>query len=522
MEKTHRKKSLIGSGRSPLVTVVMPAYNAGRFIQQAIESVLNQDFERFELIIVDDCSTDDTYWLAKTYAKDPRVRLYRNAKQIGNARTRNRILGLARGRYIAPLDSDDIMLSGRLGDHCRFLDSHPGIGVVFGKAIFAGESLRQSQSVFIPRHGNGTPFCRSGRVRALESWFNQGAAMIRKKEILRAGGYEESLPLGADSRLMRRLFKIAKFYFLNKFCFVYRWRRQSLCRRLLRKNQKAMAAIFRDKKPPRALTFLINGRWIKIRPGDVAYAKTLRWRLNHYAWQASKGANGADGRSVEWRIGEDAKRCGDAERFNRGFLTPFSKILAAENKIILNAGLVSKNEEGLLLIAEGSVLADVILSLLDRDYHYCAGAHTVLFEKEGGIWAEPFIEPLIVRESKMIRSGPEDPWGRFWNPLAGKFCLNVDHYRTSSIGSPCRVSALLFIRKNGKNGIVGGKKLDSCEAEKLMGEITNEAPGQSASLRAELIGKMLRNAYHFLLAAPPDRMGQAIAKFEAGVKPQVK
>ena len=94
--------------RTPLVSVIMPAYNAERYIEEAIDSVIAQTVSDWELLILDDGSTDKTREVAREYArKDARVQLLENEKNMGVARTRNRGLDLCRGDYVAFLDSDD-------------------------------------------------------------------------------------------------------------------------------------------------------------------------------------------------------------------------------------------------------------------------------------------------------------------------------------------------------------------------------------------------------------------------------
>ncbi len=92
----------------PIVSVIMPAYNAGRYIEKAIRSVQGQTFSRWELIVVDDCSGDDTAQIVSQLAQeDPRICLYRNEQNLGAAKSRNRGLELHKGEYVAFLDSDD-------------------------------------------------------------------------------------------------------------------------------------------------------------------------------------------------------------------------------------------------------------------------------------------------------------------------------------------------------------------------------------------------------------------------------
>ena len=93
----------------PLVSVLMPAYNGEKYIEEAVRSVLAQSLFDFELVLIDDCSQDRTWELAANLAReDERIRLYRNGCNLGPARTRNRGLDLCRGDYVALLDCDDV------------------------------------------------------------------------------------------------------------------------------------------------------------------------------------------------------------------------------------------------------------------------------------------------------------------------------------------------------------------------------------------------------------------------------
>ena len=103
------------NNKEPKVSVIMPAYNVEKYVADSIDSVLNQTYENFELIIIDDCSTDNTFCLLSEIAKtDIRIKLYKNEKNLGVADTRNRGFELAEGEYVALLDSDDIWRSEKL------------------------------------------------------------------------------------------------------------------------------------------------------------------------------------------------------------------------------------------------------------------------------------------------------------------------------------------------------------------------------------------------------------------------
>ena len=101
--------------RAPLVSVIMPAYNAARFIEEAIRSVMAQTLTDWELLVLDDGSSDDTVRIAQTLAQtDSRIKVLPNEHNMGVARTRNRGFDLCRGRYVALLDSDDVWYPQKL------------------------------------------------------------------------------------------------------------------------------------------------------------------------------------------------------------------------------------------------------------------------------------------------------------------------------------------------------------------------------------------------------------------------
>lgn len=108
---------------SGLVSIVMPSYNCGRFIEQSIRSVQAQTYQNWEIIVVDDCSDDHTEDIINGI-KDHRIRFYKNASNRGAAVSRNRALREARGRWIAFLDSDDLWEPDKLERQIAFMEDH--------------------------------------------------------------------------------------------------------------------------------------------------------------------------------------------------------------------------------------------------------------------------------------------------------------------------------------------------------------------------------------------------------------
>jgi len=107
----------------PLVSIVTPAYNSQDYIEKTIQSILNQSYTNWELIIVDDCSTDDTVNMIKDFS-DQRIKLHKLEENSGAAVARNSAIGKATGDYLAFLDSDDLWVKDKLKKQVTFMQHH--------------------------------------------------------------------------------------------------------------------------------------------------------------------------------------------------------------------------------------------------------------------------------------------------------------------------------------------------------------------------------------------------------------
>lgn len=131
---------------TPIVSVIIPSYNHAKFISDAIESVINQTFTDFELIIVDDCSPDESLEVIKKY-KDNRIKLFVNEKNEGAVYTTNRAIQLSTGRYVALLNSDDVWDLNKLQKQVLFLRENPKYDAVFSNAMFINEEKKELQKI---------------------------------------------------------------------------------------------------------------------------------------------------------------------------------------------------------------------------------------------------------------------------------------------------------------------------------------------------------------------------------------
>ena len=122
----------------PMVSVVMPVYNGSKYLKEAIDSILNQTFTNFELIIINDGSTDNSEDIIFSY-QDRRIYYLKNEHNKGICITLNRGLDNARGKYIARMDCDDISMPQRLAKQVNYLERHRDVGalgtdiITFGK-----------------------------------------------------------------------------------------------------------------------------------------------------------------------------------------------------------------------------------------------------------------------------------------------------------------------------------------------------------------------------------------------------
>ena len=123
----------------PTVSVLMPVFNTSQYLKEAMDSILSQTFTDFELIVLNDCSPDDAEDVLDTYS-DPRIVRYRGEKNVGLSNILNVGIELARGEFIARMDSDDLSLPERLQVQVNFMKSHPDIDLVsVGMQLFGAK-----------------------------------------------------------------------------------------------------------------------------------------------------------------------------------------------------------------------------------------------------------------------------------------------------------------------------------------------------------------------------------------------
>ena len=203
----------------PKITVYIPSYNYAHFIDDAIESVLKQTYQDFELLIFNDGSTDNTEEVLKKYETNPKIKII-HQENIGMPKTCNKALNMAQGDYIIRLDADDIFDENILLILAKNLDQKPEIGLVYPdyfeideKGVFKEVIMRkklgeEAKLLDLPAHGACT--------------------MIRKKYLKDVGGYNEQIKCQDGYDLWIRFIQKYKPYNINLPLFYYRKHSESL------------------------------------------------------------------------------------------------------------------------------------------------------------------------------------------------------------------------------------------------------------------------------------------------------
>jgi len=207
----------------PRVTVIIPAYNRARYLGEAIRSVLEQTFRDFELLVVDDGSTDQTAELIGSIS-DPRVR-YLPQSHRGISPSLNAGLRAARGECVARLDSDDCWLPDMLESLVAVLDSRSDIGVAYGRGqVMDHEGRWLSHSFGTPERFRGD----SLRSLVYDDCTCNIALLARRACFDRAGLYDETLPANEDWDMWLRVARHYRFAFVDKVLACIRWHDDNL------------------------------------------------------------------------------------------------------------------------------------------------------------------------------------------------------------------------------------------------------------------------------------------------------
>ncbi len=207
-------------GDNPKISVIMAVYNGEKYLKEAVESILNQTFRDFEFLIVDDGSTDETLKILEEYGeRDERIRVIRNSENIGLTKSLNKAIKLAKGKYIARMDADDVSLPERLEKQLAFMEKNPEVGLL-GTACY--EINSKGEIVGDKFHPSSDKELKKTLIK--RNPFSHPSVMLRREVFDRVGLYQESIPLAQDHELW---FRVVRDYKAANLLFPLVMRRYS-------------------------------------------------------------------------------------------------------------------------------------------------------------------------------------------------------------------------------------------------------------------------------------------------------
>ena len=264
----------------------MSVHNGARYLREALESVLAQTYGDFELIVVDDGSSDQTNEILREYAnKDSRVRLIVQENQ-GLTKSLNSALALARGEFVARMDADDICFPERFEKQVEFLVQHPEFALV-GTAYWA---IDQTGARLGIRSMSTDPVEIDRRHLRGNTSLAHPAIMVRREMMEKIGGYDERYPTSQDLDLFLRLAEIGPITNINQPLLYYRWHEENISVCKTNRQDRDCTAIVAAAHRRRGLTVprgLPVARWDFRRVMARKYAAGgNRRQALQFAWQA--------------------------------------------------------------------------------------------------------------------------------------------------------------------------------------------------------------------------------------------
>src|SRR5882672_1519228 len=305
---------------NPLISVVMPVHNALPFLDESINSILEQTLSDFEFVILDDASTDDSLKLLREWSvRDKRIHLYEGNKRLGLSGSSNAVVAKARAPIVARMDADDIAHPDRLRRQWNVIESRPDVAVI-GTLC------------------NGID--RSGReVRPRDRWrlvrrsvyipFPHGSAMFRRDVFDQVGGYDEKSNAGEDQDLFARMAARGLVLTLPDILYSYRYHSNNATlfngARAITENHSqnghALAAFYMlgamrlwAGDPPQLLQPILEKKSLKWNPKTLMIVASALWghvsplslrvflRLSIRTRDLVASVKVKDGRTYEWRL----------------------------------------------------------------------------------------------------------------------------------------------------------------------------------------------------------------------------
>ncbi len=205
--------------RPPLVSVVMSIFNGKRFLAEAVESILDQDFQDFEFIIIDDGSTDGSAVELDSYQRrDTRVQVYHEAHS-GLVSALNRGCELASGKYIARMDADDVAMKDRLAQQVKFMEAYPQVGLLGASVEWIDAT---GNPLFTSTYPTGNDELKDELLLRRRCVFWHPTALLRRDVLAKTAGYRSNVIGAEDYDLWLRIAEISELANLEQVVLKYR------------------------------------------------------------------------------------------------------------------------------------------------------------------------------------------------------------------------------------------------------------------------------------------------------------
>lgn len=194
-------------------SILMANYNNAKFVADAIESVLRQTYKDWELIVIDDCSTDSSVEIIQSY-QDERINFYRNEKNIGKIGVLKKGVALASAEIVGILDSDDALAENALEEMIKAYREHPECGFIYSQFIFCDKNLN-------PVKRGNCKFMPQGRSNLFDL-YAVAFRTYKKSCYYKTAGYDEEILYAEDRDIIFKMEEVADFYFVDKILYKYR------------------------------------------------------------------------------------------------------------------------------------------------------------------------------------------------------------------------------------------------------------------------------------------------------------
>ncbi len=228
--------------KEPLVSICIPVYNCEKYISQTIKSALEQSYRNFEIIIVDDLSTDGSEDIVKSF-NDSRIYYYKNEKNLGMVNNWNQALSHANGKYIKLLCQDDILFKNCIEEQVLIMESNPEVMLV----SCASNIIDENNRILLTRRNfkkdcniNGSSVAKKSLISG-KNHFGEPAVVLYRREILdKIGHYDNSFWYLPDWDFSLRVLDEGNFYYVNKVLCCFRISKGAQTTEILKRNREVL------------------------------------------------------------------------------------------------------------------------------------------------------------------------------------------------------------------------------------------------------------------------------------------